>query len=273
MSLPGEFDLRAYLERIGCEADAAPTLSSLAAVHAAHLDRIPFENIDVLLKRPVALDLDALQTKLVGNGRGGYCFEQNSLFAAALRALGYEVQTLEARVRPPGATGLLPRTHMVLCVDVEGRALLADVGFGGDGPLHPIALDGAPSEEAQAVYRVDREDATTHVLRCSANGPWSDLYAFTLTPAMPIDFEVAHHYTSTHPRSPFVQSLTVQRRNARARHILRGRHYVVRSDGRESARDIEPEELGPLLGSVFALRLADEDVRALAKALSGPARD
>jgi N-hydroxyarylamine O-acetyltransferase len=97
------FDLPAYLKRIGYDAVPAHDLSTLEALHVKHLDRIPFENIDVFLGRPGGIDLDALQTKIVRRGRGGYCFEQNTLFAAALRALGFRIHTLEARVRPPGA--------------------------------------------------------------------------------------------------------------------------------------------------------------------------
>jgi len=142
MSHLPDFDLPAYLKRIGCDVVTARDLSALQDLHARHLERIPFENIDVFLGRPGTLELDTLQRKLVHEARGGYCFEQNGLFAAALRALGFSVHTLGARVRPPGATAPLPRTHMLLRVDLDGRGFAADVGFGGDGPLLPVALDG-----------------------------------------------------------------------------------------------------------------------------------
>jgi arylamine N-acetyltransferase len=92
----------------------------LEAVHRAHAVAIPFENLDVRLGRPIRLDLASLQAKLVAGRRGGYCFEQNTLFAAALEALGFRVTRLAARVRL-GAARLLPRTHMLLGVDVGGR--------------------------------------------------------------------------------------------------------------------------------------------------------
>jgi len=264
MKEPQPFDLSAYLERIGFLGELEPTLATLMSVHRAHLAAIPFENIDVRLGRPIGLDLLSLQAKLVAGLRGGYCFEQNTLFAAALDALGFEVATLEARVRPPGATATLPRTHMVLQAIVNGQAWLADVGFGGDGPLDPVLLDGTLCETLDGSYRIDREHESTLVLRRSWRGSWRDLYAFSEIPALPVDFEMANYFTSTHPQSRFVRTLTVQRSRPEQRQILRGRIYTVRRGTREVEREISPSELPALLAQEFGLSISPEDaVRAL----------
>jgi N-hydroxyarylamine O-acetyltransferase len=254
-------DLAAYLKRIGCAPDLRPRLTSLEALHQAHLAAIPFENIDVRLRRPISLDIEALQAKLVAGRRGGYCFEQNTLFAAALRAVGVEVRTLEARVRPPGATAPLPGTHMVLEVRVEGGSYLADVGFGADGPLLPVPLVGTLSDQPGGAYRVEPDDFGGLVLRHRWRGEWRDLYAFALVPVLPVDFEVASHFTSTHPSSSFLKTLTVQRSEPSARHILRGRTYTVRAGDEETVSQIEPEELPLLLRDRFGLHISDVDAR------------
>ncbi|MGH7057165.1 MAG: arylamine N-acetyltransferase, partial [Acetobacteraceae bacterium] len=88
MSPAPPFDLAAYFARIGYDGAREPTFATLAALHALHPAAIPFENLDSLLGRPVPLDLASLQAKLVGERRGGYCFEQNTLLAAVLGALG-----------------------------------------------------------------------------------------------------------------------------------------------------------------------------------------
>jgi N-hydroxyarylamine O-acetyltransferase len=255
------FDIDSYLRRVGHAGPRACTIETLRALCAAHLDRIPFENLDVRLGRPVSLDLAALVAKLVDRRRGGYCFEQNTLFAAALRALGFEVTTLEARVRPPGSTALLPRTHMVLRVDLDGRAWLVDVGFGGSGPLAPVPLDGEASRQADATYRIVREPDGVHVLERSDGHGSRGLYSFTLAPAFPVDYEVAHHFTSTFPRSPFVQTLTVQRSTPEARHILRGRTYRVEQQGDESVAELDDAAVCGLLRDVFALDVSDDEVQ------------
>jgi N-hydroxyarylamine O-acetyltransferase len=136
----GTLDLDAYLQRIGYAGSHTPSRATLDALHLAHATHIPFENLDILLGRPIRLDLASLQAKLVAGRRGGYCFEQNRLFAAALEALGFAVTPLAARVRF-GTTSILPRTHMTLQVEVDGSRVLADVGFGVFGLLLPVSLE------------------------------------------------------------------------------------------------------------------------------------
>jgi N-hydroxyarylamine O-acetyltransferase len=261
LSEPAAFDLTAYLDRVGYRGDLSIGVETLRALHVAHAASIPFENLDVRLGRPVALDLGSLQDKLVRRRRGGYCFEQNGLLAAALRAIGFRVETLEARVRPPGSTAVLPRTHMVLAVEAGGRSWLADVGFGGDGPPFPVPLDGEPSPQQGGSYAVREEADGVRVLSLEAPEGRRDLYAFTLVPAQPIDYEVAHHFTSTHPRSPFVQTLTVQKCSPEGRLVLRGRVYSQTISGAESSRELSDPEVAKLLTTVFGLEIPEEDVR------------
>jgi len=141
--MASDLDLDAYLARIGEKSPLAPTSDALLALHRAHCAAIPFENLDILLGRGISLDLPALEAKLVRGRRGGYCFEQNTLFRAALEAMGFRVTALAARVRV-GTTEIRPRTHMLLRIDLPEGAFLADVGFGGDGLVHPIPLAEGP---------------------------------------------------------------------------------------------------------------------------------
>ena len=263
MTTPSTLNLDAYLDRIGYDGPRDVSIETLAALHTAHLASIPFENLDVLLGRGIRLDIESLQAKLVDRRRGGYCFEQNTLFAAVLRHLGFRVTTLEARVRPPGATHTLPRTHMVLRVDLPAREVLVDVGFGGDGPLEPVDLDGRVSEQGGDAYRIVEEGAI-RVLQIRGADGWRDLYAFTLGEALPIDFEVANHYTSTWPESPFVTTLTAQLSLTDERRILRHRTLTVRRCGVETTRQIEDPELPDLLRETFGIDAPDDsDLEAL----------
>jgi len=254
-------DLAAYLRRVGAHEPPTVAHEDLAALHAAHVSSIPFENIDVRLGRTIRLDLDSLQSKLVARRRGGYCFEHNTLFAEVLRALGFDVATLEARVRPPDATEALPRTHMALAVDVAGTRYLVDVGFGANGPLYPVPIDGSVNDRPGGAYRVREEEPGLRVLQLRTGEHWRDLYAFTLNRALPVDFIVANHFTSTHPESGFVTRLTVQRRDARAQRCLRGRSYRIRREEEVLEREITPEELPSVLRDDFGLDVTDEEAR------------
>jgi N-hydroxyarylamine O-acetyltransferase len=246
-------NLAAYLTRIREPPPLGPSLEALVSLHRAHCAAIPFENLDILLGRPVTLDLPALEAKLVHARRGGYCFEQNSLFRAALEALGFGVTALAARVRA-GTTEVRPRTHMLLRVDLPGGAFLADVGFGGDGFVHPIPLEeGKETWVGRNGHRLGRE-GDLWVLEGNTVGEWTDLYAFTLEPQHSVDFEMGNHFTSTWPRSPFLLNLVVQRSWPEKRAVLRNRDLVVREDGAVTSTIVrDPEHLLEVLASVFDL--------------------
>jgi N-hydroxyarylamine O-acetyltransferase len=135
----GLIDLDQYLVRIGYSGSLDPTVETLCGLHLAHVTNIPFENLDILLGRAISLDLHSLEAKLVACGRGGYCFEHNTLFGAVLESLGFAVTRLAARVRF-GSETIRPRSHMLLSVKLDGEPWLADVGFGAEGLLHSIRL-------------------------------------------------------------------------------------------------------------------------------------
>ena len=251
-----DFDLDAYLRRIGSSGAALPpgaARETLAALHQAHVAAIPFENLDILLGRPIRLELGALQDKLVAARRGGYCFEQNTLFQAALEALGFRVTPLAARVRV-GANGIRARTHMLLRVDLAQGPFLADVGFGAGGIVQPVPLEaGAVVRTGPFAHRLVRE-GESWVLQGDAGAGWGDQYVFTLEPQFPIDFEVANHYTSTHPQSAFVLNLTAQRSWPERRAVLRNRELTITTPAGDSLTPIrDPGHLLDVLASEFGL--------------------
>ena len=253
---PGEtaaaaLNLPAYLRRIGYAGDLAPTRATLDAIHLAHATSIPFENLDVLLGVPIRLDLASLQAKLVAGRRGGYCFEQNALFAAVLEHLGFTVTRLAARVRL-GTDRVLPRTHMTLRVDLDGAPLQADVGFGADGPLLPVPRGGGESRQFAWAYRVI-EVGGAQLLQSRRGDIWQDLYAFTHEPQLAVDYEIANHYTSTHPASRFTQVLTVQRLSTDVRWTLRNRDLTEDRGAGIVTRVIDDDELLGVLAQKFDL--------------------
>ncbi len=255
-------NLTTYLSRIGLPAPEQPTLQALADLHQAHVLAIPFENLDIQLGRPISLDLAAIEAKLVQGGRGGYCFEQNTLFRAALESVGFAVEAFEARVRL-GTDQVLPRTHMLLQVRVEGRDWLCDVGFGGGGPLRPVPMDGEPVTAGRWTFRV-RLEGSLRVLQSLAGETWMDLYAFLPEPRPDVDFEMGNWYTSSFPKSRFLVTLTAQRTTLEARYILRNLKLEVDQEGGWEVRDLCREEVPGVLDRVFGLQIpADARFRAL----------
>jgi N-hydroxyarylamine O-acetyltransferase len=257
------FDLPAYLRRVEYAGSRAATGATLAALHEAHATHIPFENLDVILGRGIALDIASLQAKLVAGRRGGYCFEQNLLFSEALRTLGFDVTYLAARVRL-GTSVLRPRTHMTLAVAADGVRWLADVGFGAQGLLAPVPLEPrAPSRQGPWTFRVADEDGL-NVLQSSRGDEWQDLYAFTLEPQHRVDYELMSHYTSTHPSSPFTQVLTAQRIAPHVRRILRDRDYSEDRGHDVTTRTLAGAgEIRDVLAYEFDLHFAADEASAL----------
>lgn len=206
-------DLDGYLARIGYAGARTPTLDVLHALTLAHAQAIPFENLDVLLDRPIELAPAALYAQLVTRRRGGYCFQQNGLLLEVLQQLGFTVRPLRAAVRVglPDRAADAGHTHLALEVTIDGEAWLTDVGVGAASLTHALRLV-ADIEQATPhdLRRFQRADGKWYhqVLRA---GAWADVYEFDGGTMRPRDCSIANWYTSTHPDSKFRRELFAAR--------------------------------------------------------------
>jgi len=253
-------DLEGYLQRIGFVGEPRADVASLRALAIAHIAAIPFENLDPLLGTPVSLELAAIENKLVKQQRGGYCFEQNGLFLAALQAIGFEASGLIARVlwnQPEDAQSA--QTHMLLRVEVEGESWLADVGFGSmalGGALRLVVDEAQPTSLEPFRLITDGSQWRSQAL---VRDEWRTLYRFRLQPAEAIDYVVGNHFTSTYPASHFRHGLIVARTLADRRLGLRNREFVVHSLGQESERRTlhSSDEIERVIEQQFGIRLPE----------------
>ncbi|HET7887279.1 MAG TPA: arylamine N-acetyltransferase [Bradyrhizobium sp.] len=218
--MDGEFHLHDYLKRIGYSGTPAADLATLKTLQAAHLAAIPFEAIDPYLRRPVQLDPAAIQAKLVRGNRGGYCFEQNLLFKAALEALGFAITGLAGRVRwmAPPESPLGPKTHMLLKAELPEGSYIVDVGFGAcllDAPLQ-FATD-IEQQTALGTYRLSRS-GELFALSAKRQGAWRTMYVFDTQPQLQSDYELGNWFTSTNPSIPLTTRLIAER-------VVDGRRY------------------------------------------------
>ncbi len=250
------FDLDAYLARIGYQGECPPTLATLREIQWRHISAIPFENLACLADEPVALDLAALQAKMIHGPRGGYCFEHNILFAAALQRLGFVVTGLAARVlwkAPADSTG--PRTHMLLKVDLPEGTYIADTGFGGASLPGPLELatghaQATPIEPYRLLAKAD-----LFRLEVEMRGEWQPVYSFDLQPQQFVDYEVASWFVSAHPTSRFRQVLMVARPAGRRRQSLFNAELKLHDpDARSERRQFgSVAELRQVLAELFGI--------------------
>ncbi len=254
-------NLDAYFERIGYAGSATANLGTLDALVLAHTRAIPFENLDVLLERPMPIDISSLERKLVAERRGGYCFEHNTLFSHALGALGFQVTGLAARVvmnQQPDV--VLPRTHMLLRVDLADGPMIVDAGFGGLTATAALRLE---PDTAQATphepFRLASIDAGFQ-LQAKAGEMWTPLYEFDLQAQHDADFTMMNHFTATYPDSTFRQRLAAARVTADGRIGLHNNSLSIHRTGAASERRVL-ESAGAIreaLAGPFGIALPDD---------------
>ena len=256
-------DLDAYCARIGYSGPRTPTLETLNAIIFRHACTVPFENLDVLLGRPIGLEPADLKRKLVADRRGGYCFEQNGLLLLVLTALGFQAAPLSARVRlqrPREVTP--PRTHLFVRAEIAGESWLADVGIGGLSLTSAIRLDAEGEQPTPHEPRRITREGSAHAPRfyhqVRLGDEWQDACEFTLEEMPPIDRELANWFTSTHPQSHFRTRLMVARATPTGRLTLLDRELSLRHpDGTADKRLIAtPDELLAVLDEDFGLHFA-----------------
>ena len=263
-------DVDAYLARISWRGKLHASLATLAALLVAHMRAIPFENLDVLLGRPIRLDLASLMAKLVTARRGGYCFEHATLFAAVLDAVGFAPVRHTARVTLAVPRTQAGRTHMLLTVECDGGRYIVDPGFGGRAPHFPVPLVDVTDPATDATHWMARADGHW-VLRARAPDRVVDCWATTLERDNLVDFEVGNHFTATHPKSPFVNRLALHASTAEGyvsvmnRDVTRVRGeetYTTTLENRAALRALLIEHFGFDLPEVLSLRVpAIEDWR------------
>ena len=254
---PGtDLDVDAYLERLRYRGSRAATAETLRDLQLAHLLAVPFENLSLHAGEPIVLEDGALFDKIVVRRRGGFCYELNGLFAALLRALGFEVTMLAARVAD-GEGGYSPAfDHMALMVELEDRWLV-DVGF-GDTFREPLLLDERDvQQQAGGAYRVDADGERLVLVERKPGGSWKPQYCFALRGYAFADYEDRCRFHQTSPDSHFRKSRMCSRATPDGRLTSSDLRLIETSlDGERRERTVADEaERERLLAERFGIRL------------------
>jgi len=261
-----EFDQRAWLARIGYSGSLEPTLSTLHQVIFAHSRAIAYESLDIMLGRIPRLDLISLQRKMITDGRGGYCLEQNMLFREGLRSLGYNITSLQGRVvRGMAIDAPRPAIHMLLQVNLPEGPYLADVGFGNLAPTAALLL--RPGVEQATPHETMRfiDIGGELTLQSRLHDTWEHIYRVIPYPRYDGEYEITNWYTSTHPDTPYQSNIIAARpgRNRTRLTMFNARVTVRHASGEAERRFLKDEaEYRSVLRDEFGLNMSDEDIQA-----------
>lgn len=226
------FQLESYLKRIGYQGSLERNAETLTKLMRAQLFSVAFENLDVQAGKIVSLVPEQIVDKIVGQGRGGYCYEVNGLFAMALQALGFSYKFIACR--PMFYPVRRPKTHMVLLVEADGDEWICDLGFGSYGIRAPIALSSLEQIQQQDFdqFRLTTEQSGAYVVQAMVDGQWLSQFGFEPYASEWVDFMPANYLNSTHPDTIFVQKLLVIKHHEQGRDILLGDQLKqIRADG------------------------------------------
>jgi N-hydroxyarylamine O-acetyltransferase len=250
-------DIAAYLDRIGFSGPVTPSFQSLRAIHRAHLQTIPYENLDIHLGRRLELGAGPAFRKLVLDRRGGWCYEMNGLLAWALGELGFEVRMVAGTVGRETNGDRWEGNHLVLLVPLDGQLHLVDVGF-GDGPLDPLPLLEGAYRVGFLDFRLERSGERWVLHNHEHGGAKS--FDFMLEPRELSSFETRCHELQTLPSSGFVQKTVCQRYQGDELITLRGAVFRrVRRTGVDQLIVTGPEEYREVLEREFDLRIPEAD--------------
>jgi N-hydroxyarylamine O-acetyltransferase len=244
-----------YLARIGYRGSRVPSAGTLRALHVAHLETVPFENLDIGLGRPIRLDEQALFDKIVTRRRGGFCYELNGLFGVLLRHLGFRVALLSAGVLEHDGTFGPDFDHMTLLVQLEDR-WLADVGF-GDGFREPLRLDEPRAQvEMGRCYRVTH-DGRWGTMRFDDPSAGPKGYRFSLVPRHMAEYDAMCRHHQTSPESPFTQRRVCSRATPDGRVTLTDTCLIVSRAGRRDEVPLTGAAWEQALEEHFGIRAED----------------
>ena len=271
--------LETYLARIGIASAETADLNTLTRIMAAHSRAIAFENIDVVLGKRISMAAEDVEAKLLDGGRGGYCFEQNTLLRLALTALGYRVRPLLCRVRwGKRADQLSTFSHLALAVALAEKSTgnvvehLVDVGFAGTNSIAPVLLGSAdPQTLPEGQFRVVPE---SHVgggdytaLQMLKREEWKSLYTFrTHETAVEPDLVMSNWLSCTFPSSRFTNQFFTSLVVGDERHHILNDSYVIRTlnGGDDPSTTVttkitDTAQLVEILSSVFGLEFSAEE--------------
>lgn len=249
-------DIKKYLSRFNASALTEPTYDTLCQLQQFHMQRIPFENFDVMRRKPIYLNLERIYKKIVDNNRGGYCYEVNGLFHWALGELGFDAQLGAATVRRPTGFWAKADTHVVILVKLD-KVYLTDVGF-GDSNYHPIPLDGTVHTDVSGTYKVIQQDEQLYHLTRKDGSDWIPLYQFSTEEKNIVDFHEGVVFNQVSKDSSFTHTDLATLATDKGRVTLSDQSLITKENNEIKKVDLSDDEKMNVLKDIFGIVLKED---------------
>lgn len=246
-------DIEKYLNRFQALNHTNPSLQQLTELQRLHMSGIPFENVDVIRRIPIYLNLNTIYEKIVHRNRGGYCYELNGLFHWLLEQLGYDASLIAATVYRPNGQWAKPETHAAIIVHLE-EPYLVDVGF-GDSTILPIPLNGNPQTDVSGTYAIQQSGKDFFDLVRTRNGASRPLYRFSTSEKKLADFHEGCVFNQVSPESTFTHVDIVTMATPAGRLTLKDYELTSSERGEIHSKSLTDEEKRFVLSDSFGIRL------------------
>ena len=244
-----------YLRRIEVEkTDIAPTPENLKFLQRQHLLRVPFENLDIHWKRPIRLENKAFYEKIVGEKRGGFCYELNGLFYKLLAEIGFQSKIISAKVSIGRGEFGAEYDHLAILTRIDEKEYLVDAGF-GDFTAEPLefVLD-IEQPDKNGVFLIRKFDENYFEVVKKDGKDWKSEYIFTSLERDLSEFAEMCFYQQTSPESHFTKGKVCSQMTENGRKTLTDRKFIETENGQKSETDVtSDEEFNQILAREFQI--------------------
>ena len=247
---------KSYLARIGIEeTDVAADLESLKLLQRQHLLTVPFENLDIHWRRPIILNDNCFYNKVVGEKRGGFCYELNGLFYELLKEIGFQNKIISARVSKGDGDFGAEYDHLAIITQIGSDEYLVDVGFGSftAEPLK-FAVD-VEQQDDNGVFLIRKyDDSYFEVVRRDGD-VWQGEYIFTPLQCDLMEFSGMCQFHQTSPESHFTRGKVCSLMTRGGRKTLTDEKFIETVNGEKKEISVSSaEQFNRILMREFSIK-------------------
>lgn len=242
-----------YLKRFQAHPVKENDLQELTRLQSLHMQHVPFENLDVIRKVPIYLNLETIYDKVVNHHRGGFCYELNGLFCWLLKELGFDAKMISATVVKSDGSYAKMDTHAAIIVELDAPYLV-DVGF-GDSTISPIPLGGDRRTDNSGTYKIEEIESGLYELTRENEGVEKALYHFLLDEKRLEEFHEGCIFNQVSEKSTFTHDDIVTRATPDGRLTLTGTTLTRTRGGKKEKQQLTESEKTSVLESEFGIVL------------------